>query len=206
MLVTENVTVQLPLLGIVMPEKFKVVVPAAKLFGEVPTQEPPTAPPEAVILTKVSVNEALVNAPVLLLLIKVNVTVEFPLSGMNVGENAFVIDGGAITVNVAVLLAVPAEGVCAVVTPEVVFECVPAALLVTEKVTVQEPFAGIVIPLKLKLVAPAANVFGEMPAQVPETAPPAALIFVNASVNEAFVRAIAFVLPRVKVTVDEPPA
>ena len=111
MLVTENVTVQLPLFGIVMPEKFRAVALAAKLFGVVPEQDPPTGPPEAFILTKVSVKEAFVNAPVLLLLVKISVTVDVPLSGINVGLKAFVIDGGAITVNVAVLLAAPAAGV-----------------------------------------------------------------------------------------------
>jgi hypothetical protein len=46
---------------------------------------------------------------------------------------------------VAVLLAAPAVGVCAVVTPDVVLGLAPTVLLVTLKITVQLPLAGIVI-------------------------------------------------------------
>jgi hypothetical protein len=49
-------------------------------------------------------------------------------------------------------------------------------LLVTLKITVQLLLAGIVIPVKLSAVAPAARVFGVVPAQVPVTAPPRALM------------------------------
>jgi len=51
----------------------------------------------------------------------------------------------------AVLLAVPATGVCVVVTPEVALGLTPGVLLVTTKVTVQEP-AGIVMPLNVNAV------------------------------------------------------
>src|SRR5206468_2059095 len=104
----------------------------------------------------------------------------------------------------AVLLGAPAMGVCVVVTPEVEFGRVPGELLVTAKVTVQEPL-GMVIPLKLKAVAPAASVFGVVPVQVPPTAPPTALIFVSVSVNDPLVKAVALVLPSVSVTVEVPP-
>jgi len=57
-----------------------------------------------------------------------------------------------------------------------------------------------VIPLKLKLVAPAAKVFDEAPAQVPPAAPPTAVIFESMSENEAFVNA-PVVLPFDKVSV-----
>jgi len=110
------------------------------------------------------------------------------------------------TVRLAVLLAVPAVGVCVVVTPEVVFGCTPPVLLLTAKVTVQLPLAGIVIPLKLKLVAPALSVFGVVPTQVPPTAPPTALIFVSMSVNEALVSVVTvLLLLKVRVTVVVPP-
>src|SRR5438445_651766 len=72
--------------------------------------------------------------------------------------------------------------------------------------TVQLPAAGIVIPLKFNAVAPpATRLFGVVPAHVPVTAPPTALIFVSASVNEAPVSALGLVLPSVKVTVLVPP-
>ena len=58
--------------------------------------------------------------------------------------------GAASTVRVAVLLGVPAVVVCVVVTPEVALFWTPMVLLVTLKVTVQLPLAGIVIPVKLK--------------------------------------------------------
>jgi hypothetical protein len=77
LLLTANVTVQLPPAGIVIPLKLSAVAFAASAFGAVPTQVPPTAPPTALILTSVSVNEALVDAAALPLL-KVRVTVEFP--------------------------------------------------------------------------------------------------------------------------------
>ena len=75
------------------------------------------------------------------------------------------------TVRFAVLLAGPAAGVSVAVTPEVVFGYTPIVLLVTEKTTVQLPFAGIVIPEKASAVDPAPNVLGVVPAQVPVTAP-----------------------------------
>jgi hypothetical protein len=104
-----------------------------------------------------------------------------------------------------VLLAVPAVGVSAVVTPDVAFGCEPTVLLVTAKVTVQFPLAGIVIPLKLSAVAPAPRVFVFAPRQVPAAAPPTALILASVSVNEALVRSAALLLLRVRVTVELPP-
>jgi len=113
--------------------------------------------------------------------------------------------GATKTLRLAELLAGPAVGVCVVVTPEVVFGCTPAVLLVTEKMTVQLLLAGIVIPLKLRAVAPATKVAGVVPTQVPVTAPPTALILLSVSVNEALVKVVALVLPSVSVTVEVPP-
>jgi hypothetical protein len=103
------------------------------------------------------------------------------------------------------LLAAPAVGVCVVVTPDVVFGRTPGELLVTSKMTVHEPLAGIVMPLKLKAVAPATKLFGVVPTQLPVTAPPTALILLSVSVNEPLVKVVAFVLPSVSVTVEVPP-
>src|SRR5258708_26656910 len=71
----------------------------------------------------------------------------------------------------AVLLAEPADGVCVVVTPDVVLGFAPAVLLVTLKVTVQLLLAGIVMPVKLSAVAPALKDDGVVPVQVAPTAP-----------------------------------
>ncbi len=113
--------------------------------------------------------------------------------------------GKAKTDSGAVLLGAPATGVCVVATPEVWLALVPGVLLVTAKLTVQLPLAGIVIPLKVRLVAPAAKVFGVVPAQVPPTAPPTAPKPVSASLNEAPVSALLFGFVRVRVRVELPP-
>lgn len=135
----------------------------------------------------------------------VSVRVEVPPTATLVGENDLVIVGGAKTFRLTALLAVPATGVCVVVTPEVAFGCEPGVELVTLKITVQLPLAGIVMPLKLSAVAPADSVFGVVPEQVPVTAPPTALIFVSVSVNEALLSAEAFGLVSVNVTFEVPP-
>src|SRR5215210_3118750 len=110
--------------------------------------------------------------------------------------------GRAKTDSVAVLLGAPATGVCAVVTPEVEFGLLPGVLLVTAKVTVQLLPAGMVMPVKLRAVAPAPSVFGVVPVQVPPTAPPTALILVSVSVNAPPVSAEPLGLLNVKVTVE----
>jgi hypothetical protein len=113
--------------------------------------------------------------------------------------------GGAKTDRLAVLLTVPAIGVCVVVTPEVAFGFEPTALLVTSKTTVQLLLAGIVIPLKLSAVAFATSVLGVVPTQVPVTLPPTALILARVSVNEALVNDDVLLLLNVRVTVEVPP-
>ena len=109
-----------------------------------------------------------------------------------------------VTVRVAVLLAVPAVGVCAVVTPEVVLLLPPSVLLVTVKVTVQLG-EGIVIPVKLRAVAPASKEDGVVPPQVPPTAPATALMLVRVSVNAPPDKAIPLLFDRVRVTRELPP-
>ena len=113
--------------------------------------------------------------------------------------------GARSTTRFAVLLTAPAVAVCAVVTLEVAFGFEPGVLLVTSKTTVQLPLIGMVIPVKLKAVAPPANVAGAVPTQVPVTLPPDALILTRVSVNEALVSGVALVLANVKVTVEVPP-
>ena len=78
-------------------------------------------------------------------------------------------------------------------------------LLVTSKITVQEPLAGIVMPLKLSAVAPADSVLGVVPEQVPVTEPAVALMLTSVSVKLALVKVVALVLPSVSVTTEFPP-
>ncbi len=75
-------------------------------------------------------------------------------------------------------------------------------LLVTLKITVQLPLAGMVMPLKLSAVAPPVRLLGVVPTQVPVTLPPAAFMLPNVSENEAFVRVDVLGLPSVRVTVE----
>src|ERR1700733_1092642 len=105
--------------------------------------------------------------------------------------------GAANTVRVAVLLAVPAVGVWVVVTPDAVLFWAPGVLLVTLNVTLQLLLAGMVIPVKLRLVWPAVRVDGVVPTHVPPTAPPTALMFTSVSVNAPPVRAEVLLLERV---------
>ncbi len=204
LLVTAKVTVQEPLAGIVMPLKLKAVAPAPSTFEDAPVQVPPAAPPTALILVSMSVKLALVRL-LAFGFISVSVTVELPPGAIELGLKALLIAGAPNTVRLAVLLAAPALGVCVVVTPEVVFGCVPIVLLVTANVTVQEPLPGIVIPLKLKDVAPALSTFEDAPVQVPPAAPPTALMLVSVSVNEALLSGMEFELVSVSVTVEPPP-
>src|SRR5260370_35855475 len=113
--------------------------------------------------------------------------------------------GAVTTVRVAVLLCAPAVGVWVVVTPEVWLLLPPVVLLVTLKVTVQLPLAGIAIPVKLSEVAPAPRVPGVVPTQVPPTAPPTALMFTSVSVKAPALRAEALLLVRARVTDELPP-
>ena len=78
-------------------------------------------------------------------------------------------------------------------------------LLVTLKTTVQLLLAGMVIPLKLRAVAPAVKEDGVVPTQVPVTLPPAALIAVSVSLKAPPLSAEVLLLERVRVTTDVPP-
>ncbi|MGD1090697.1 MAG: hypothetical protein ABSB35_01765 [Bryobacteraceae bacterium] len=93
LLVTEKVTVQLLLARMVIPVKLRMVAFAVKTDGVVPTQVPPTAPPAALMLARVSVNAPPLRVEALLL-DKVRVTTEVPPDGINVGLKALLIVGG----------------------------------------------------------------------------------------------------------------
>ena len=157
------------------------------------------------MFASVSVNAPPVSADALLLA-SVRVTTEVP-PGDDRSRIERLGDGrrAAQTVRVAVLLAVPAVGVCVVVTPEVVFGLPPVWLLVTLKVTVQLPDAGILMPVKLNAVWPAVNDEGVVPVQVPPTAPATALMFASVSVNAPPVSAVALLFVSVRVTAEVPP-
>ena len=155
LLVTVKVTVQLLFAASVNPKKLREVAPPPNDAGPAP-QVPPTLVFGAMLmLTRLSVNVALVRAT-LLLLETVRVTREVKPVPIDVGLNDLVMvgDAVAVTVKLAVLLAGPAVGVWVVVTPEVVLGWTPAVLLVTVKVTVQLLLAGIVNPKKLREVVP----------------------------------------------------
>src|SRR5260370_10531786 len=111
--------------------KPRAVAPAPRLFGVVPPQVPPTAPPTALMFVSESVNEAPVSVVVVLLLPRVRASVEFEPAWIEVGVKVLEIVGGAGTVRLGVLPAVPADGVCVVATPDVLFGPTPGELLVT---------------------------------------------------------------------------
>src|SRR5258708_4884854 len=113
--------------------------------------------------------------------------------------------GDASTVRMAVLLAEPADGVCVVVTPDVVLGFPPTVLLVTLKVTVQLLLAGIVMPVKLSAVASSLSMEGIAPVPVSSTAKPTALMLDNVSVNAPHVRTEALLLDNVRVNRELPP-
>ena len=201
---TSKLTTQLPLAGRITPVKLSAVAFAAILIGASNAQLPTTGPPTALIFVSVSLNAA--NSPNGLGFVNVSVTVAVPPAIIAVGAKAFAIVGAPYTVRLAGLLTVPGDGVCVVVTPEVIFGCVPSVLLVTLNTTVQLSLDGMPMPLKLKAVAPADKVAGVVPTQVPVTAPPTALMFVSVSVNDAFVSGDALLFVNVSVTVVLPPA
>ena len=84
--------------------------------------------------------------------VSVKVIVEVPPAVIGLVPNALAIVGCPYTTRLAVFETLPAVGTSVVVTPLVVFGFVPTVLEVTNTVTVQLTLAGIVIPLKLRLV------------------------------------------------------
>ena len=203
LLVTLKITVQLPLAGIVILVKLSAVAPPLNEDGVVPTQEPVTLPATALMFTSVSVKAPLVRADPLLF-DRVTVTTEVPPDTIDAGANALAMVGTASTVRLALLLPVPTV-VCDVVMPEVALGWTPGVLLVTLKITVQLPLAGMVIPVKLSAVAPPLNEDGVVPTQEPVTLPATALMFTSVSVKAPLVRADPLGLVNVRVTTEFPP-
>jgi hypothetical protein len=204
-LVTLKTTVQELFTSMLAPVKERLVWPAVRVLGDAP-QLPVTFPPTALMLTSVSVKAPPPRANAALGLVSVRVTVELPPDEMEAGLKALAMVGGAYTSKVAMLLGFPAAGVCVVVTPEVMLVWAPAVLLVTLKMMVQLGLpGGMVIPVKLSEVCPAVKVAGVVPAQVPVTFPPTALMFVSVSVKAPLVKVVPLELPNVSVTVEEPP-
>ena len=76
----------------------------------------------------------------------VNVSVEIPPAGMDVGEK-FLLNCVPTTVSVAVLLAAPAAPACVLLTPPLVLAYAPAAPDVTFTVTWHVELAGTEPPL-----------------------------------------------------------
>src|SRR5262244_2649161 len=140
----------------VPPLKVSVVSPA---FGaNVPPQEvlapgvAATCNPEG----SASVNPTPVSDTVEFGFIMVNVSVVVPLRAMLDEPNPLLIEGGATTVMLADAL-LPVPPFVEVTLPDVLF-FTPAVVPVMLTATVQVPLAGMVPPLKLSVVAPAAGV------------------------------------------------
>src|SRR5260370_1332209 len=113
--------------------------------------------------------------------------------------------GDASTVRTAVLLAEPADGVCVVVTPDVVLGFAPAMLLVTLKVTMQLLLAGIVMTVKLRAVAPALKEDGVVPVLFLTTRRPPRSTLVPYSAHFRSVRMEALLFDNVRVARELPP-
>jgi hypothetical protein len=113
--------------------------------------------------------------------------------------------GRAVTVRLAALLPGPATGASLVVTPEVELGFTATFMLVTLKVTVQLVLAGMLMPLKVRAVAPAERDDGVVPVHDPPTAPPSALMLTRVSLKAPPVNGVPLVLLRVRVTRELPP-
>ena len=203
LLVTLKMMVQFPPPGIEIPVKFSAVAPAVNDAGDAP-QLPVTAPATALMLARVSDTAPPLNG-VVLLFDSVRVTTDVPPDTIDAGLNALLMVGAASTVRFTDALGEPAVGVCVVVTPDVALGWTPGVLLVTLKITVQLPFAGIEMPVKLSAVAPAVNVPGAAP-QLPVTAPATALMLARVSDTAPPLNGVeALLFDSVNVTTELPP-
>jgi hypothetical protein len=203
--VTRTVTVQLPLAGIVIPLKVRLVAPLAKLFVPAPVQVPSAfCAPLIAMFARVSVNDAAVRL-IELVFVRVNVIVDVSEDEIVAGLNALAIEGLASTVRSTDVDGDPTV-VSAVVTPLVLLGCTPGTVDVTSTVTVQFPPDGMVIPLNVRLVAPSVKELVPAPVQVPPAVcAPLIDISLSVSVKVAEVRLMAFKLASVKVMVDVSP-
>jgi hypothetical protein len=196
--VTTTVTSQLPFAGIVPFARLTLVV---VWLAVPPTQVVAAAPIVVTPAGKLSVKATPVMSK-LLGLVTVIVKVEFAPDGMVAGLNCFARVGGWKTVKVEVA-GVAFEPPFVVVTPPagMVLGYTPLAAEVTGTTTSQLPFAGIVAPAKLTLVAvwlavPGTHVVVAAPAVVT----PAGKL----SVNAVPVSGTALLLLTVMVSVEVP--
>src|SRR5215470_18305804 len=146
-------TVQVPLAGMVPPLNVRVVSPA---FGaKVPPQEvlapgvAATCNPEG----SASVNPTPLSATVEFGFIIVKVSVVVPPTGMVEAPNPLLIEGGPTTVMLAEAV-LPVPPLVEVTLPLRLF-LTPAAVPVTLTLIVQVLLAGMVPPLKVRVVSPA---------------------------------------------------
>ncbi len=206
-LVTAIVTVQEPAAGTVRPVIETLVWPAVRKLPAAPAQVPPAAPAAEIhMLASVSVKFAEVSAMPSGLVI-VNVTVEMASAATAAGPNALPIEGAtALTVSTAVLDTALA-GASLLVSGEVVLSWAPGTMLDTTTVSVQDPFAGTVSPVKASAVWPSVTLLPAAPAQVPPAAPATLTdMLLSVSPKAPPVSATPSVLASVKVIVELAPA
>jgi hypothetical protein len=150
--VTVTVMVQLELGGIDPP--LTEIVPGAVVVSVPPPQVLEvllgTVSPEG----RLSVKPTPVRVVVVFELVIVNVRTLVPLNGMVEASNDFEIEGGAITVRVAVLLVVPVPLSLELTAPVVLFKT-PAVAPVTVTMNEQVPEAGIAPPVRVMVPAEA---------------------------------------------------
>jgi hypothetical protein len=206
--VTATETEQVLLAATVPPEKLKDVFPAAgaKVGAPQPVVEAFGVAATCRPAGNESVNATPVRAVPAFALVIVNVIVLTPPTGIEFGENALAMFGGASTVNVSVpVLPVPP---LVEVTAPVVLTLAPLLVAVTLTLTVHVPLAPIVPPEKVNDVLPAVG------AKVGEPQPEVELFGVAATCNPAGneslkampVKAVpAFGLVSVNVNVLTPP-
>lgn len=158
--------VQEPPAAIVPPERLTTEKPETVPVVIVPAPHDPVRPfgfATARPAGSVSPNPTPVSATVALGLVIVKLSVVVPFRGMLAAPNALAIEGGPITVMLAVLLVAPAPLSVDEIGPVVLF-CTPAAMPVTFRLMVHEALAASEPPARLIEPDPAAAVI--VPLQV----------------------------------------
>lgn len=205
--VTETVTAQEPLPGIEPPVKVTVELPDVAV----------TTPPQVLLallpdtvtpLGKESMSGAVIDATVLLVLLKLMVRVETPPAVIEAGLNDLLNPGATVApVTVKVAVAAPALLPLLVCSPPAatVFTKLPEFAAVTDTVTVQEPSAGIEPPVNVTVELPAVAVIEPPQVVLPplETSTPVGKVSVN---GDVIVAAVDPELFNVRVRVEVPPA
>jgi len=139
--------------------------------------------------------------------VSVKTMVVVPFRAIEAGVKALEICAKAMTVKNAGEGAAPAMGVCVLVAPLVASGQPLAGLieaLATRTVTVQLAFGGTVMPLKERLVAPAAKLLLFAPEQVPFAAPAAKIcMLASESVKATPVSAAALLFVSVTTSVEK---